>query len=171
MFNVNEQAVKAEDNYRRELMRDQNQKSGNLRRVSTVIVIASALAFVLAACGVPSNDTGTLEAPGSIDGIHTDPGPSWQPNTGAVSGGGVVLVPEVGGMVPPIGPPSAGILEDYLPDHGVFAGPTWQPNLAELEKYLGIDTSFFAGPSHQPDLGKLDEILNPQRADQPGGPN
>lgn len=56
MFNVSEQAVRAEDNYRRELLRDQNQASGHIRKRAQAVLVA-ALAVVVAAWGIPSDET------------------------------------------------------------------------------------------------------------------
>ena len=54
-------------------------------------------------------------------------------------------------------------------DFGVFAGPTWQPDVAKLDSILNpqTDVGVFTGPSWEPDRGRLETILNPH---QPAGP-
>ena len=168
MFNVSEEAVRAEDKYRRNLLRDQNQTSGNVKRAVGVIVIASAMALVLAACGVPvDNDGAAIQAPTQPNSqLETPAAPGWQPNP-AITGGGVVIVPEFGGMPAPIGRADT---SGFLADYGVFSGPTHQPNQKALQEVLGIDTSVFEGPTHQPDLAKLESILNGSYSTPASGP-
>jgi hypothetical protein len=54
-------------------------------------------------------------------------------------------------------------------DVGVFAGPTWQPDMAKLDSILSqyADFGVFTGPAGEPDRARLESILNPQ---QPSGP-
>lgn len=172
-----ESAIRAEDKYRREVLRDQYQRTskvGMAAKAAGLVVVAS---MVLAACGIPAdNQTGAPQQTNTFDN-----GPTWQPNTellDEVLGRQIVEIPavEFGGMVAPIGTPDQADIESVLPqafDAGVFSGPTWDPNRIALGEVLNpqTDHGVFSGPTWQPDSAKLREVLGTdQYTHQPSGP-
>jgi len=79
---IGNEFVKAEDKYRRELLRDQYQSepSGKVGKIVAILVVAGAL--LLAACGIPS-DSNSL-AGGTVEAVvTTEPTPA----------GDVIVVP------------------------------------------------------------------------------
>lgn len=83
MFVVNELAVKAENNYRRELLRDQYQNGkGTVAKASTLVVVAS---LVLAACGAAAPTESADADRRDVVAQVSDPGPEWQPDETALN--------------------------------------------------------------------------------------
>jgi len=143
--------VTAEDKYRREALRDQNQngtKTGRAGRTVTVLLVAGAVA--LAACGVPQDaDGGVANVSRTPSAILTDPGPPWQPNFPAIV---------------PVSPLAPAI------EFGGMAAPSWQPNQKALEEILGVPDTGVIGesePTGHPNYGRLATYLGEEPASGP----
>jgi len=144
-----QEAIEAEDKYRREVLRDQNQTQPKGRTRTAVFALVVAGAVALAACGIPAEtEVGaptvvTREAPS----ILTNPGPSWAPNLAAITP--VAPGIEFGGMPAPGSWQSieTAVLSAHLEtDTGSVNNtePFGHPNYGRLQTYLGATTA--AGP-------------------------
>ena len=120
MFYVHEKAVKAEDKYRREPFEQPNQAPASTKKTALTIVVASALAIVLTACGIPTEGP-SVETPSLI----ADMAPVGNPDLGAVP---VPAGFDAGVLAGPGWQPNPVTF-----DAGVFAGPGWGPNLPRTE--------------------------------------
>jgi hypothetical protein len=144
--------LKAEDKYRREVLRDQYQTEakGRAGKAVTALVVAGAIA--LAACGVPVEaDTGA--ALNTQSAILTDNGPSWEPNAALLDEilnaqerntevlAARIEASEFGPMAAPSWQPSHGAVDAVFrrPDTGSVndTEPFGHPNYGRLETYLG----------------------------------
>ena len=116
---IGNEFVKAEDNYRRELLRDQYQSESTspLRKVVAVLVIAGAL--LLAACGIPSDGNSGADETGAPV-VTTEPTPAGDVT---VAPGAETKTPEeeFSGVPAPDWHPSYGRLP--LAQHENRAGP------------------------------------------------
>jgi hypothetical protein len=140
-----QEAIKAEDKYRREVLRDQYQtKSGRGGKTVATLVVAGAIA--LAACGIPAETEAgapnvATDGPSSI---LTDPGPSWAPNLpGPVSPAAPTI--EFGGMPAPGSWQSIEtvVMSAHLEaDTGSVNNtePFGHPNYGRLQTYLGVQS-------------------------------
>ncbi len=122
---IGEDFLKAEHKYRRELLRDQNQKAkmGSFAKAATLIFVAS---LMLATCGIPAEDGAaeTVEPSATDLAIARDGAPTWEPNRSLLD---EILSAQRQTEVLEIG---------VAADVGVFAGPTWDPDYGRLEKVL-----------------------------------
>jgi hypothetical protein len=147
--------LKAEDKYRREVLRDQYQTEakGRAGKAVTALVVAGAIA--LAACGVPVEaDTGA--ALNTQSAILTDNGPSWEPNAALLDEilnaqerntevlAARIEASEFGPMAAPSWQPNTGAVEattEPAPGAVNDTEPFGHPNYGRLETYLGTQPS------------------------------
>jgi hypothetical protein len=137
------EAIKAEDKYRREILRDQYQTQPTRRARNVVVALVVAGAVALAACGIPAETE--VGAPNVItdqpSSILTDPGPSWAPNLP----GPVIPTIEFGGMPAPGSWQSieTAVLSAHVEaDMGSVNNtePVGHPNYGRLQTYLGAQS-------------------------------
>lgn len=136
--------LKAEDKYRRDVLRDQYQTKNEAGIAKTVAALVVAGAIVLAACGIPSEaDSGAVSSVTGTRSFLADPGPVWSPNLS-------VLIPaaEFGGMAAPGWQPNLDAITTVRPQVETNTirdtEPPGPPNYGRLETALG------AAPAHGP---------------------
>lgn len=140
-----QEAIKAEDKYRREVLRDQYQTQPTGRARKAVVALAVAGAVALAACGIPAEtEVGAPNVADGLSSILTDPGPSWAPNLAAITP--VAPTIEFGGMPAPGSWQSIEtvVMSAHLEtDTGSVNNtePFGHPNYGRLQTYLGATTA------------------------------
>ncbi|HEX6299749.1 MAG TPA: hypothetical protein VF148_04720 [Acidimicrobiia bacterium] len=145
--------IKAEDKYRREVLRDQYQdKGGNVGITAALILVA---AMIVAACGTAvETGTGTVSSNQAV----RDVAPVWEPNHSMLDS---ILEAQatVGiSLAPPI-------------EFGGMAAPSWQPDFSKLEKIMDRDEETQAvgntEPSGTPNYALLERIVGAEPASGP----
>ncbi|MGD2059696.1 MAG: hypothetical protein PVF87_02415 [Acidimicrobiia bacterium] len=145
--------VKAEDNYRREVLRDQNRAETKGRARKTVAALLVVGAVALAACGAPAGaDTGKVANTESA--ILTDNGPTWEPNRALLE---ETLNPQESDVEV-----MAARIE--APEYGPMAAPSWQPDTDAVEEGIESDPDGINDiePFGHPNYGRLETYLGAQ---------
>jgi hypothetical protein len=155
------EAIRAEDKYRREALRDQNQTQPKGRARTAVVALVVAGAIALAACGIPA------ETAPEVSAILADNGPSWAPDFGALTPSAAAPALELGIMAAPVGPP----MLIPVPEYGPMPAPgSWQsiPTFV-LSAHLEADADSVNNtePFGHPNYGRLQTYLGVQSVPGP----
>lgn len=146
--------LKAEDNYRRELLRDQRHTDTKGRAARTVAALVLVGAMALAACGAPVEaDAGNPADTQSA--ILSDNGPTWEPYRALLEE--ILTIEESDLEV------MAARIE--APEYGPMAAPSWQPSRDALGSFSEVDTGSVSNtePFGHPNYGRLDTYLGTER--------
>jgi len=156
-----QEAIRAEDKYRREALRDQNQTQAKGRARTAVVGFVVAGAIVLAACGIPA------ETAPEVSPILADNGPSWAPDFGALAPSPTAPPLELGIMAAPVGPP----MFIPAPEYGPMPAPgSWQSiETVVLSAHLEADEASVNNtePFGHPNYGRLQTYLGIQSVPGP----
>ena len=145
--------VRAEDNYRRQVLQDQYQTETKGRAGKTVTALVVAGAIALAACGVPAE--GDVGAANTQSAILVDNGPTWEPNQAMLE---EILNPQES---------DAEVLAARIEtkEFGPMPAPSWQPSQAALDAvFRQPDTGSVNNtePFGHPNYGRLENYLGAQ---------